>query len=250
MFMRILTYHQVSTCYLNFVTFFGSSTSTSDPGFGGFKAESTLKQPCLVASKLNRSGHRVQVTYTLRTIEENHQQRQQGTKPPEPKQNGAARKPRWRVWAKPLQQGQIELQSTNDQPRMDDEPKRANKPWVKPQAAIHHQFDPEKGTSLWIMTSPLTPGNMGSDGKRFKSKSKIWDEYLGEYIKKEHKENKAFSSPSSCLSTSFGVHLKLASWCIGDCAYYVQYVEEEIEKLVGSRAHVFMVRMSILKYTY
>ncbi|KAK8080793.1 hypothetical protein PG997_008611 [Apiospora hydei] len=71
MFTRIMTYHQVSSCFLNFVTFSGSMTGKSDLGLGGFRSESCIRKPKFISRKLDRSGRHIHVSYILKTIERN-----------------------------------------------------------------------------------------------------------------------------------------------------------------------------------
>lgn len=183
--MRILSYHQVPSCYLNFLTFLGSTTGAADLGFSGFRAESSLAKPRIELGKLGRSGRRIQLCYTLGTVEDNR---------PE-----------------------IEANELNS---------RADKRWLRPHASIHHQFDSEKGTMLWIITAPLRLqyGNLPSQ-------SRIWTDDFKHHIENNHYRHK-FLTPESCFAASLDIHLKLAAWSIGDFSYCLQDTDERVRQLV------------------
>lgn len=182
--MRILSYHQVPSCYLNFLTFLSSTTSAADLGFGGFRVESSLVKPRGELSKLDRSGRRIQLCYTLGTLED-------------------------------------------DRPIIEGSVNRGHR-WVRPHASIHHQFDLEKGTMLWIITAPVTPQ---SQTKNSRDKSKIWTDDFKKHIEESHLDRR-FQTPESCFAMSLDIHLKLAAWSIGDFSYYMQDTDERVRKLV------------------
>ncbi|RYP10847.1 hypothetical protein DL764_000399 [Monosporascus ibericus] len=192
MFLRILTYHQVSSCFLTFITFFGSKTGATDVSFGGFRAESSLTTPGLLRSDtLGRSGRRIQLCYTLGTVEE-----------------------------APRSSHPVALGS--------ETAKKQDKLWIRPQASIHHQFDPEKGTMLWIITAPVTPPRKFAPPTE-RSKSKIWTEEFKVYMNKQHRDGK-FLIPPSCFWMSLDIHLKLAAWSVGDFSYCMQDLDENIRQ--------------------
>ncbi|RYP90076.1 hypothetical protein DL770_003815 [Monosporascus sp. CRB-9-2] len=201
MLLRILTYHQVSSCFLTFITFFGSKTGATDVSFGGFRAESSLTTPSLLQSDmLGRSGRRIQLCYSLGTVEE--------------------KVPRSR---KPAAQGS-------------ETSRKADKLWIRPKASIHHQFDPEKGTMLWIITAPVTrPRRFAPPTER--SKSKIWTEEFKVHMNKQHRDGK-FLTPRSCFSMSLDIHLKLAAWSVGDFSYCMQDLDDSLRQLTDKYIQV------------
>ncbi|RYP71312.1 hypothetical protein DL771_004889 [Monosporascus sp. 5C6A] len=201
MLLRILTYHQVSSCFLNFITFFGSKTGATDMSFGGFRAESSLKTPGLLRSdRLGRSGRRIQLCYTLGTVEEE-----------------APRS------SKPAVPGSETY-------------RKAEKPWVRPQASIHHQFDPEMGTMLWIITAPVTRPRK-FDPPTARSKSKIWTEEFKVYMNKQHRDGR-FLTPQSCFGMSLDIHLKLVAWSVGDFSYCMQDLDDNLRQLTDKYIQV------------
>lgn len=186
--MRILSYHQVPSCYLNFLTFLSSTTSAADLGFGGFRVESSLLKPKTKSDELGRSGRRIQLCYNLGTVEDN----------------------------RPIIEGNIDTKDNT----------KAHLRWVRPHASIHHQFDPERGTMLWIITAPVTPQSESSP-----SQSKIWTDDFKRHIENNH-NNERLLTPVSCFSMSLDIHLKLAAWSIGDFSYCMQDIDDRLRQLV------------------
>jgi hypothetical protein len=87
--------------------------------------------------------------------------------------------------------------------------------WSIRQAAFHHQFDVEEGTTLWI----ITQGNL----------------YIKERVTEMtaihgRPEDRAFSSPEDCFQTSLTTHLLYCHWSIEEWRWYIQWLEEVIEK--------------------
>ncbi|RYP05141.1 hypothetical protein DL765_009931 [Monosporascus sp. GIB2] len=165
----------VSSCYLNFITFFGSKTGATDVSFGGFRSE----------------------------VEDNRQEASQ---------------------------------ASNSEPPGPETFRRADKRLVRPQASIHHQFDPENGTMLWIITAPVTPpARFAPEGER--SKSKIWTEEFKGYMNKQHRAGN-FLTPQSCFGMSLDIHLKLAAWSVGDFSYCMQDLDDNIRQLTDKYIQV------------
>jgi hypothetical protein len=67
MLFQILSYHQVSPCYLNFITCFKSHTGTSDLRFGGFRCQKYFSDGSIGVENLGRSGCRFQLSFKLKT---------------------------------------------------------------------------------------------------------------------------------------------------------------------------------------
>jgi hypothetical protein len=69
--LRILTYHQVSPNFLDFLDVYGSPTADDrDLRFNGFKTETYLSNPeqGTILPKLRRSGRCYQMSYNLKTV--------------------------------------------------------------------------------------------------------------------------------------------------------------------------------------
>ncbi|KFY80124.1 hypothetical protein V499_01013 [Pseudogymnoascus sp. VKM F-103] len=87
------------------------------------------------------------------------------------------------------------------------------KRWSQRQAAVHHQFDVELGTTLWI----LTKGNL-------ELKDRIQD-VTG---KDGRLEDRSFGTVAQCLISSLAVHLLLCQWSCEDWRWYILWLEEVI----------------------
>ena len=92
--------------------------------------------------------------------------------------------------------------------------------WSIRQAAIHHQFDIEFGTTLWIITK-------GDRDLR---------DMIGE-LTAAHQHGRAedllFGTPEQCFKSSLAVHLLLCNWSTEEWRWYIQYLESSIEREVG-----------------
>jgi hypothetical protein len=98
-----------------------------------------------------------------------------------------------------------------------------NKEWSIRQAAFHHQFDVQEGTTLWIVAQ----GRKGI-------KTRI-QELTG---KEGRTEDRDFSTPEGCFRSSLAVHLLYCHWSTEGWRWYVQWLEEVIEENVSiARAH-------------
>lgn len=88
-----------------------------------------------------------------------------------------------------------------------------DKRWSLRQAAIHHQFDVELGTTLWI----LTKGNL-------ELKERIQDiTGLDGRL-----EDRSFGTAAQCLISSLAVHILLCQWSCEEWRWYIIWLEEII----------------------
>ncbi|CAO1606007.1 hypothetical protein XANCAGTX0491_009506 [Xanthoria calcicola] len=94
--------------------------------------------------------------------------------------------------------------------------------WSIQQAAIHHQFDIEEGTALWIVT---------------KGDLEIKDRVKALTGKGGRPEDRAFESPAECLKSSLAVHLLLCHWSIEEWRWYIQHLEDAIEAETDTAIH-------------
>lgn len=72
MLRRILSYHQVSAEYLDYLSLFGERDSPNDLKFGNFEGNCTLRTPPpngLVAPDLSRSGQHYEMCFNLKGVE-------------------------------------------------------------------------------------------------------------------------------------------------------------------------------------
>ena len=96
-----------------------------------------------------------------------------------------------------------------------------NKNWSVRQGAFHHQFDVEKGTTLWIVTRA---------GQELKERIQDMTGSNG------RSEDRQFQSPEECFESSLAVHLLLCHWSCENWRTYVQWLEDTIETEVSSLA--------------
>ena len=86
--------------------------------------------------------------------------------------------------------------------------------WSLRQGAFYHQFDVEKGTSLWIITrtgldiKQRIECMTGKDGRN---------------------EDREFQTPDQCLRSSLAVHLLLCHWSSENWRTYLQWLEDTVE---------------------
>ena len=90
--------------------------------------------------------------------------------------------------------------------------------WSIRQGAFHHQFDVEKGTTLWIITKA------GLD-----IKERVQD-VTGKY---GNEQDRQFKTPSECFKSTFAVHLLLSHWSTEKWRPYFQWLEDRIEAEVS-----------------
>ncbi|KAK8010282.1 hypothetical protein PG990_009247 [Apiospora arundinis] len=190
MFTRIMTYHQVSSCFLNFITFVVPRTGKSDLGRGGFRSESHIRKPKYSLNTLHRSGRHIHVSYIIKTVQRN--QLRGKTAPGDP-------------------DNRIE--------------------WIRPHAAIHHQFDLETGKSLWIVSSPLIPILEEGPTTVIKTKNTLWDDHLHEPLARFQKERSEHFTVPRGLDLSLQLHLKLADRAVSEYSCFVEEAGQRILKL-------------------
>ena len=109
--------------------------------------------------------------------------------------------------------------------------------WSTRQAAFHHQFDVEQGTSLWILTSArdelqnrvaeLTGQRLAETGKRTSPAPAPAVEL------EAREEDRNFSTRQNSFIASLSVHLMLVQWASEDWRGYIRWMEQMLEKKVG-----------------
>jgi len=86
--------------------------------------------------------------------------------------------------------------------------------WEICQAACHHQFDVEEGTTLWIIAK----------GDR-ELKDRI-QEMTGVHGRAQ---DRAFDAPLECFRSSLAVHLLQCNWSVEEWRWYIQWLENVTE---------------------
>ena len=94
---------------------------------------------------------------------------------------------------------------------------KRKKEWSIRQAAFHHQFDVEEGTTLWM----ITKGDLDL-------KSRVQD-MTG---KDGRPEDRAFGTPEECFKSSLAVHLLYSHWSTEDWRWYIQWLEDVVDEQV------------------
>ncbi|KAL8772819.1 MAG: hypothetical protein Q9209_002164 [Squamulea sp. 1 TL-2023] len=94
--------------------------------------------------------------------------------------------------------------------------------WSVRQIAIHHQFDVDEGTALWIVT---------------KGDLEIKDRIKALTGKDARPDYRALASPEECLKSSLAVHLLNCHWSVGDWRWYIQYLEDAIDNETDTAIH-------------
>ncbi|KAK7958079.1 hypothetical protein PG996_010479 [Apiospora saccharicola] len=194
MFTRIMTYHQVSACFLNFITYVVPRTGKSDLGRGGFRSESHIRKPKYSLDKLSRSGRHVHLSYIIKTVQRS-------------KLKGKAL---------PGPDSVIE--------------------WIRPHAAIHHQFDLENGKSLWIVSSPLIPEPVEGPTVKIKTQNTLWKNHLQEPLDRWVERGETFKV-STGFALSLQLHLKLADRAVSEYSSFVEEAGREILSLTDKYIH-------------
>ena len=87
--------------------------------------------------------------------------------------------------------------------------------WSVRQAAIHHQFDVEEGTALWIVTMGRTD---------------LLDRFKELTGKDARPQDKSFATPEECFRSSLAVHLMYCYWSTENWRWYIQHLETAFGK--------------------
>ena len=86
--------------------------------------------------------------------------------------------------------------------------------WSIRQAAFHHQFDVEEGTSLWIVT---------------KGNEDLLERFTELTGKGGRPEDKSFGTAGQCFRSSLATHLLFCHWSTEDWRFHILWVETVIE---------------------
>lgn len=193
---RFYTYHQVHSSYQYLQTQFHRPRceGSYNDNYGVFVSHQSLASPCTAIPELGRSGHRIQMSYALRTA---LRSRPDATEMTRRDRGGMPTKEIWDL---------------------------EGKAWRIHQAIIHHQFDLVSGTSVWMITSC----QVEMEGIR---QSATWEEYLNPLFQQLASANPLTNVPAA-FKTSLRVHLRLVRWSLGDWMELLDRNEENLSRLV------------------
>jgi Mg2+ and Co2+ transporter CorA len=90
--------------------------------------------------------------------------------------------------------------------------------WSIRQAAFHHQFDVEQGTTLWL----ITKGDLD-----------IKEQVQQMTGKDGRQEDRSFGTPEECFKSSLAVHLLYCHWSTEAWRWYLQWLEDVTDKEVS-----------------
>jgi hypothetical protein len=91
--------------------------------------------------------------------------------------------------------------------------------WVIRQAAFHHQFDAIKGTALWIVTE---------------GRHEIMDRVKQLTGKDGKLEDRACDTKEESFRSTLAVHLMCANWSAEEWRWYIQWLEQIIDRQVNT----------------
>ena len=100
--------------------------------------------------------------------------------------------------------------------------------WSIRDAAIHHQFDVEFGTTLWIVTK----GSMD-----------LRDRYDELTRPAARSDNESYSDTAACFRSSLATHLLYCQWSTENWRRYLVWLERVVEQEVSvTYAHIFLIQ--------
>jgi hypothetical protein len=86
--------------------------------------------------------------------------------------------------------------------------------WSIRQAAIHHQFDVVKGTTLWIVT---------------KGRRDLQQRYKQLTNQNARPEAISFANVNECFRSSLATHLMFCHWSTEDWRWYIRWLEDVVD---------------------
>lgn len=99
--------------------------------------------------------------------------------------------------------------------------KGKEKEWSKRQAAIHHQFDVDTGTALWICT----------EGRKIDG---LFDRIRDLTSDVRRREDWSYGTIEESFRASLATHLTCCHWSIEEWRTYMGWLEETVEKEVST----------------
>lgn len=101
------------------------------------------------------------------------------------------------------------------------EVKREEERWSIRQAALHHQFDLEKGTALWICTEGRKDGG-------------LFDRVRDMTSDITRKEDWSYNTFEESFRSSLATHLTCCHWSVEEWRAYISWLEDKVETGVST----------------
>ncbi len=247
--LKILTYHQVSPCFLTLISYFGHEplSGAGDHFFGGFRSLKSFSDPFSSFKALDRSGYHYQLAFELRTVfrpasqDVEYENRQLGEREiveeffdddPRGMRRGTNNDNTgiaWRLlpsWLRPRDDDAGDEAATEFTAQTSDDPDL----WPLDQCAIYHHFDIENGKSLWMITA--------AEGEGIKQLS---ESQLGVGQESPFRDVRNVRKSIDVLTTSpidqrfrasLSVLLWLADWSLSEYGQYITRLDDDLQKLV------------------
>ena len=247
--LKILTYHQVSPCFLNFISLSGHQplSGAGDHFFGGFRSLKSFSEPLSNFKALDRSGFHYQLAFEFRTVFRPPWQENEHVGGDLPiremvddfaddgasgvrRGNNANTKTGWRLlptWFRPRdgeaggEAGDEAATQTTGQTSDD------TVLWPVEQCAIYHHFDVENGKSLWMITAADGESNKPSQTDA-DDKSRFWD------VRDVRFSTNVLSTSlvDERFRASLSVLLWLADWSLSEYSQYITLLDDSLQVLV------------------
>ena len=199
--LKILTYHQVSPCFLNFISYFGHDplSGAGDHIFGGFRSLKSFSEPLSNFNALDRSGYYYQLVFEFRTV----------FRPSSQDAENADDEAATEI-----------ITQTSDNLLL----------WSLDQCVIYHHFDVDNGKSLWMITAAEGEGNK----PLFESESEATQGSPFRDVKNaRYSTNVLSTSPiDQRFRASLSVLFWLADWSLSDYGQYITTLDDELQKWV------------------
>jgi hypothetical protein len=223
MLLRLLTYHYVSPCFLNFISYFGHNpmTGDSDLFFGGFRSLKTFAHPNFRVEELGRSGFHYQLSFELRTMFDEDDLDGGGldTEPAHASKHRSRGRFNWlKRPEKRHDKHEVNLDADNAGDGEQNSIRRVM------QTVVYHSFDIDNGKSVWIVTSPEHP-----NGEKDSTKCSDYD------VKGVLSTVDRVSSTSKTkerFQASLDVLVWLIEWSLSDYGFYIHALDDILEELV------------------
>ena len=229
MLLQLLSYHYVSPCYLNFLSYFAHNTMTGerDLFFGGFRSLKSFSKPLLRVEELDRSGLHYQLAFELRTLfgVKQHQDEVNKEQAGDREEEYSASAPRAH------ESGPLSWFGRKDDTKEEEEaPLQADEVKVKPlpvtQTVVYHHFDIDNGKSLWILTSPeYTTAEEFYDVRRVLSAV----------------DTGSNRPTKDRFKSSLEVLLWLVEWSLSEYGFHISALDESLGKLASPIPHLLRV---------